>query len=222
VGLRRAIALCIVLSAWVVPASAEAGRIAAAGRIEHENGNTCSAALIAPDVVLTAAHCARPGDTLVFRPGDGQSGEVYAASRVFVHPLYVVAHWRTDWRLRFDLAVAKLETPVPLDRAVPLPVGDEAEVGEILFVVSWRGGDGDRPRQKACPVLATVIPGLVTLGCRVQGGESGAPVIRRTEGGLELVAVISSRNQVLNQPVAHASNIRFRLQPLFDAIEQAP
>lgn len=218
--LPGAFAICI--SALLIALPARAAQIHSAGRIENAEGGTCSAALVRPDLVLTAAHCVKPGQTLEFRAGDGPNGETFPVERVVLHPLYLIAHWRTDWRLRFDLAVAKLRVPVPGTRARPLPAGPEARAGETLFIVSWRGNEGARPRQRPCPVIPTAITGLITLGCPVIGGESGAPVLRRTEEGLELVAVVSSRNRVLDQPVAHATNVSGRLQPLFDAIDKNP
>lgn len=63
----------------------------------------------------------------------------------------------------------------------------------------------------------------MTLGCDVKGGESGAPLFRRTDSGaLELVAIISSRGRLLDQPIAQASNLRIRLQPLLDAAKDMP
>jgi hypothetical protein len=125
-----------------------------------------------------------------------------------------------DWKLRFDIAVGRLAKPVPASRAVPFSIGDDAVERERLFIASWRNPNRDRPRQRICLVLEG-MPGLVTLACRVQGGESGAPVLRLTENGLELVAVISSRARILNQPVAQASNVRLRLPPLLDIVDAA-
>jgi len=59
----------------------------------------------------------------------------------------------------------------------------------------------------------------VTLACEVQGGESGAPVLRKVDDGLELVAVVSSRSRLGNQPVALASNIRLRVPPMVDLLD---
>jgi hypothetical protein len=46
-------------------------------------------------------------------------------------------------------------------------------------------------------------------------------VLRKTENGLELVAIISSRANLLQQPIAQASDVALRLPPLMDLIEGA-
>lgn len=199
------------------------GTVEAAGRIDFiETGGSCSGVLVAPGLVATAAHCTpiiEDGSqipNILFAPGSGQdSVRVVDAAR---HPLYDPGSTRAEWKLRFDIGILRLaDDTVPLGMKT-FPFGDDAQEGETLFIVSWRQGEGTKPRQRACPVLSVGIPGLVTLGCAVVGGESGAPVLRKTGTGLELVAIISSRSQLLEQPVAQASNVRLRLPPLFDEI----
>lgn len=212
-------ALATVLSA-LLATPCVADQIGAAGRLEFKNTNgSCSASLIRRDVVVTAAHCAGgdPSDGIVFRLGDGQSGRTFSVKRFVRHPFYDPESSRVEWRFRFDIAIAELSEPVPEDRAAILPLGDDAVLGETLYVVSWLWLEGNRPRQRACPVIPGRT-GLVTLGCPARGGESGAPVIRRTDEGLELVAVVSSRGQMLDQPIAQASNVRLRIPPLLDAL----
>lgn len=211
--------VCLFLSV-ALPASAT--QIGAVGRLESTVGNgSCSAVLVAPDIVLSAAHCVNPDKiTWAFRPGDGQINRVrHGVTRAFHHPMYEVTQDRVLWKLRFDLAIARLEAPVPPARATPIPPGPEAQVGETLYVVSWRRDGSTKPRQRACKVIGGAT-GLVTLACRVQGGESGAPVLRKTDSGLELVAIISSRSTLLDQPIAQASDVALRLPPLMDLIEQ--
>ena len=183
-----------------------------------DTGGSCTAVLVRPDIIATAAHCAHPDRIAVyrFRVGDGQAGS-FALTQIVQHPLYDPDHPRIDWRYRFDIAVARLEAEVPAERAMPYPFGDEAAKDETLFLYSWRKDAGTRPRQRQCPVLEGRA-GLVTLGCDVRGGESGSPVLRKTPNGLELVAIISSRAQFLNQPVAQASDVRLRVQPLIDRL----
>jgi len=132
--------------------------------------------------------------------------------------MYQVMRERILWRLRFDIAIARLEAPVPAARATPIPPGPEAQIGETLYIVSWRRDGSTKPRQRACKVIEGAT-GLVTLACAVKGGESGAPVLRKTKDGLELVAIISSKSKQLDQPIAQASDVALRLPPLMDLIE---
>ncbi|QMU58112.1 MAG: trypsin-like serine protease [Boseongicola sp.] len=206
---------------------AEADPMAAAGRIELviENGETktCSASLIEPDVVLTAAHCVafsarNAGDGpvgWVFRPGDGVRGREYGVDAIAVHPLYELSGGFSNYRLRFDMAALKLKAPIPNDVAVPFSQGLGAELGERLFLASWRPDASFKPRQRICEVI-TGLRGLVTLGCPVRGGESGAPILRKLNDRVELVAVLSSRSRVRVQPVGQGANVELRLVPLLD------
>ncbi|CAN0601480.1 unnamed protein product, partial [Ectocarpus sp. 12 AP-2014] len=158
---------------------------------------------------------------VAFRPGDGQINRVrHGLTEIFHHPMYELMQDRTLWKLRFDLAIARLQAPVPDARATPIPPGVEAQVGETLYIVSWRRDGSRQPRQRACEVIEGTR-GLVTLACAVQGGESGAPVLRKTDDGLELVAIISSRSKLLDQPIALASDVALRLAPLMDLINAA-
>jgi protease YdgD len=216
------VAMAVAIWAGFLVTTVAADVIPAAGRLEDpQRGTTCSASLVASDIVLTAAHCVAKylKDTseepipLVFRPGIGLSAETHAIDRIVLHPLYNLHNDPGRWHLRFDFAAVHLETPVRPEIAVPFEIGAEAKVGEKLFIVSWRNHNSPQPRQRACDVMHGAR-GLVTLACKVSGGESGAPVLRRGENGLELVAVISSRGKFLQQPIAQASNVALRLPPL--------
>ncbi len=202
------------------PASADPDPMAAAGRIEDiVGGGSCSAALVAPDVVVTAAHCLESKEdptALQFRTGGYPDAPAFAVDQIAIHPLYDRINDPWPWRFRFDMAVAHLGEAVPADVAVPFAPGGEASVGEALYLVSWRSGS--RPRQRTCPVIAGIY-GLVTLACEVRGGESGAPVLRKTASGLQIVAVISSRVNQGSQPVAQASDIHLRLPPLLRLVD---
>lgn len=212
--------ILLCLSCLASPLAADPG-LTAAGRLEIVGqGGTCSGALIAPDLVATAAHCIVERDQ-VFRVGDGLSGAIFLIEDFAEHPLYRQTGERVDWKFRFDIALGRLAKPVPGRRAAPLPLGAEARPGETLLLLSWRRDGSDLPRQRECEVLEG-ISGLVTLACEVKGGESGAPVLRRTDAGFELVAIVSSRLEKDGAPVAQASDVRLRLPPLIDALRDGP
>lgn len=212
---------CLLL-VLMLAAPAGADPLDAAGRLENpDTGGGCSAVLVEPDVVLTAAHCV-PVDGVtnsqVFRLGDALNHPPTALTARAIHPLYGEATSRTEWRFRFDLAAVRLAEPVPPEVATPIEPGPEARVGERLFLLSWKDRTRPRPRQRACEVIPG-IRGLITLACDVRSGESGAPVVRKTDDGVELVGIVSSRSRQFNQPTAQASNVWIRLAPLLDILE---
>lgn len=215
----RALAFLLVLCC-VQPAYADL--FTAAGRIEsRESGGGCSAALIGPDVIVTAAHCVGEGDDrdYVFRLGAATRTELVPVDRIVVHPLYSDFHRQRLRRLRFDIAVGRLSAPIDPVTVKAFQLGDEARIGEGLFLASWRLGNTPRPRERRCLVIEGEVPGVVTLGCRVRGGESGAPVLRMTEDGVELVAIVNSTAQQGSRSVAFAADVRLRIPPLLDRLQ---
>ena len=215
----------LLLIGLLAASAALAGPFDAVGRLEKTSTNgTCTASLIAANIVATAAHCISEdgaGD-FVFRLGNGLGTPTIPVIRAVRHPFYTEFVSQPLRRLRFDIALAELAEPVDAELAQPLKLGEAARAGEGLFLVSWRAGEGSRPRQRRCLAIEGELPGVVTLGCRVQGGESGAPVTRLTADGLELVAIINSRSEQGRQPIAIASDVILRIPPLLDRLKRNP
>lgn len=215
-------AFLFFLVAFVLPA--QANDFLASGRIENPStGGTCSAALIAPDIIVTAAHCVsnEVAQEVKFRSGVPGS-ELVQVERFVVHPFYRAFITQRFRRLRFDIAVGKLAVPSPDISVVPFQLGDVARPGEGLFLASWRAHGGPRPRLRRCVVIEGQVLGVVTLGCRVRGGESGAPVLRLTSDGVELVAVVNSTARIEGRDVALAADVRLRIDPLLVQLSQNP
>lgn len=213
-------------SCLLLPLPAVAQEIlASAGRIERaESDGTCSAALIAADLVVTAAHCVNPErdieaevPRLFYRPALPAFSPPIAIVGGARHPLYTPGRDDLRWKFPFDLAVLRLERALPVATNPALALGDAPRTGESLTIVTWiRSREG--PVVRPCPVLPGPVS-LVTLGCPVRGGESGGAVLRKNKDGAELVAILNSRTRIGDLEIAQASHLDGRLAPMLRLLE---
>lgn len=172
------------------------GRVNAAG---YKRRQHCTGTLIAPDLVLTAAHCVQhratgvlfAADELTFVAG-WHRGEYVAAAKgtaLAVHPGYQTFQPPSAAQANVDVALLRLAEP--LADIAPLPVGelslDNAQVA---------GYRGDRPHilslNENCPRAG--LQGLITLACEVVPGNSGGPVLQGAGAARRVVGAMSLRN----------------------------
>jgi V8-like Glu-specific endopeptidase len=187
---------------------------AAVGVILRDGIGMCTGSLIEADLILTAAHCVGgigpDGDParLRFRTGayPGLSPVEITASRIVLHPLYPREGETTgiERRTGYDLALLRLAAPVPETAATPLLATRDAVVESRLLIASYRGGKGERARERTCPVI-DATDRMIRMGCDVRPGESGSPVLQRGEDGLALVGVLSARAEDGPQKLAIAA-----------------
>lgn len=171
----------------------------AIGRVEIDGRGYCTGVLVAPDMVLTAAHCLYDGSDgyaapagLRFRAGlrDGVSLAESGAARAVVHPAYAPGGDAAT-RIRYDVGLIQLAQPVSLSTAAPFQAVRLADGARDLTVVSYgQGRDAALSWDEDCAMLGRQ-QGLIAFDCDVTFGSSGAPIFRRTGGRAELVSLVS-------------------------------
>lgn len=196
----------------------------AVGRLNIGGRSMCTASLIAPDMVLTAAHCmydirtGRAVDPRSVQFEAGLNGRRAKASRrvskVAIHAGY--QHGRTgQFQTGTDIAVLRLERPISADVVRPLALAAAPERGARVDVMSYSHSNATSPRlQTACQVLVARQMSLIT-SCRVELGASGSPVLQTRPGRApRLVSVISSKAQLGGKRVSLAAPLGHALQTL--------
>lgn len=202
---HRAATLALALVAAGLPGAVAPEPVtlptAAVGRISYgtgfiEGSAICTGALVAADLVLTAAHCvaraaAVPG-TITFAAG--ASGDTAAALRRGAEVIVQSGDPGAARVLADDVALLRLDRPIPADVATPLPLAaPEADVFTLLAY--RRDAPGQARRDDGCSLIATDGP-VIGLTCAVVSGNSGAPVLLRTEAGWRIAAVAVAQGAV--------------------------
>ncbi|MFC4174316.1 S1 family peptidase [Microvirga sp. GCM10011540] len=178
--------------------------------IENSAGELCSGAVIARDLVLTAAHCMMDVASYrvvavnrAFRP------QRYAVVAMAVHPTFV--HGTTPrTQPGVDLAILKLGQPLSPDYAPLDPrLAVDIDTGNRVTIAGF-GLLSERQRRTARILRQTDLVSLgpvevanrviivadrtrlaETTGAGACRGDSGGPVLAATRGGYRLLGIVS-------------------------------
>ena len=204
VAMRSIVAwMCALVALAASPAGAQPAQVlpdtvlSAIGRLNnagYRTRNMCSATLVAPDMILTAAHCVpmepRLRDTMRFVAGwdRGDYVAARAIAEVMYHPSYTGP---TVTNIPHDVALLRLDAPI--SEVAPLPLTPLAPRS-----IAMAGYMSDRPHIASvfgpCPATPVHGPKLLRIDCPTTHGFSGAPVLREIDGAWHVTAATSAAN----------------------------
>ena len=175
---------------------------AALGRVQTEIGGRCTGVLIAPDQVLTAAHCLMNRLTgRMLQPGSVHFLQGFSRGEYTGHARVAEIRTGPGWDptrrgpVGADWAVLRLSLRIA-GPVVPLWLGDVAAGAAVML----GGYQQDRSEvllaDTGCTILGTARDEagqrLIAHGCAATRGASGAPLLLVLDGGRFAVAGVSS------------------------------
>ncbi|SMO78937.1 protease YdgD [Ruegeria faecimaris] len=174
----------------------------AVGRLDIGAEGFCTGTLIAQDLVLTAAHCALdkrtgqpygPGQ-VTFRAGlsDGTALADRKVVQIAAHPDYTRFAQLSPDAVRVDVALMRLDQPIPYSVADPFALHNGRVAGDEVSLASYgRGRSNAITRERSCKILQR-YQGLITFNCDITFGSSGSALLARNGPRWQILSVVSA------------------------------
>ena len=203
----------------------DAGRAwMAVGRLDINGAGFCTGTLIAPSLVLTAAHCLF--DKVTGQRVDlaqveflaawrlGRASAYRAARQAVIHPDYRYDKESSSAQIGSDIALIELWQPIRHTTIIPFETGNRPSRGEEVGVVSYAKDRAEAPSlQEVCSVMTRRFEVLV-MSCDVEFGSSGAPVFSFEGDRPRIVSVVAAKAEFNGQRVAVGTTIEGSLRLL--------
>jgi secreted trypsin-like serine protease len=216
VAMKSQLSIAAAALAFCVPAHAIVGGAAPAPdavarsivTIVGSRGNFCTGSVIAPSLVLTAAHCVQPGaDYKIVQYGADKTPQLQDVKSVAIHPGFRMAAMLAH-RATADVALLRLDAPAKGRTAAPLGAPQLPIAAGTKFTIAGVGvtvrGDGRSAGTiRSAALVATGKPGTLQIrlvdpagmgtreGLCACTGDSGSPVFEDQPNGAMIIGVVS-------------------------------